>query len=67
MDQSRTLFLFIFVFSICHNSIFLIGKSVDGVQGIQTHGSKMEGPDESTELRRHPWESRFQNGGGLYD
>ena len=29
-------------------------KSVDGVLGIQTCGSKMEGTDESTELWQHP-------------
>ena len=29
-------------------------KSIDGVLGSQTQGSRMEGPDESTELWRHP-------------
>ena len=54
MGQSRPLFLFIFVFSTCHNSIFLFDKSVDGLLRIRTQGGRMEGADESTELRRHP-------------
>ena len=29
-------------------------KSIDGVLGIRTRGSRMEDTDESTELRRHP-------------
>ena len=32
----------------------LIAKSIDGVLGIQTQSGRMEGTDESTELRRHP-------------
>ena len=31
-----------------------IDKSVDGVLGIQTRGSRTEGPDESTKLRWQP-------------
>ena len=29
-------------------------KSLDGVLGIQTRGSRMEGTNESSELQRHP-------------
>ena len=55
MGQSRLLFLFIFVFSTCHNlNSNLIHKSIDGVLGVQTRGGRMEGIDESTELWRHP-------------
>ena len=48
-----SLFLFIFVFTTWNKSIS-IGKSIDGVHGIQTQGSRMEGAVESTELLRHP-------------
>ena len=34
---------------------FKLKKSVDGVLGIRTRGGRMEGANESTELRRHPW------------
>ena len=33
---------------------FKLKKSVDGVLGIRTWGGRMEGANESTELRRHP-------------
>ena len=54
MGQSRPLFLFIFVFSSCHNlkSNFK-SISVDGVLAIRTRGSRVEGADESTELLWH--------------
>ena len=56
MGQSRPLFLFIFVFSTCYN---LNWKSVDGVLGIQTWGGRMEGANESAELRQHPYFTNF--------
>ena len=34
-------------------------KSVDGVLGTQTQGGRMDGPDESTELWRHPMYDTF--------
>ena len=34
-------------------------KSIDGVLGTRTQGSRMVGTDESTELWRHPKRSKF--------
>ena len=52
MSQSRPLFAFL---SFQHVTITIyIDKSVDVVLGIRTQGGRMEGKDESTELRRHP-------------
>ena len=31
-----------------------IDKSIDGVLGIQTQGCRIEGADESTQLRQYP-------------
>ena len=42
------------VFSTCH-------KSIDGVPGIRTQGDKMEGADESTELRQHQGPSLYSS------
>ena len=33
---------------------YKLKKSIDGVLGTRTQGSKMEGADKSTELWRHP-------------
>ena len=51
--------LFFYLFSsFKHITIKIkIDKSVDGVLGIWTQGGRMEGADESTELRRHPFSS----------
>ena len=44
-----------FYFSLFHITQIKYTKSVDGVLGTQTWGGRMEGTDESTELRLHPY------------
>ena len=55
-DQTRPLFVCFSFFS--HNkysrNITVNDKSIDGVLGTQTWGSRMVGADKSTELWRHP-------------
>ena len=50
--------LFLFFFSHCKEkystNLTINYKSIDGVLGTQTRGSRMVGTDESTELWRHP-------------
>ena len=57
MGQTRPL-LFIFAALQCkvkyNTNLTLIDQSIDVVHGIRSQGSRMEGADESTELRRHP-------------
>ena len=56
---NRSLFFRLFA-SFQHVTIQIqIEKSVDGVLGIWTQGSRMEGANESTELWRHPKEFNF--------
>ena len=42
------------LFNTLQFKFFKLKKSVDGVLGIRTRGGRMEGANESTELRRHP-------------
>ena len=46
--------LFFCLFSSFQHVTIQIQKSIDGVLGIWTRGGRMEGTNESTELRRHP-------------
>ena len=52
--------LFVYFPSFSHDTystnLTINDKSVDGVLGTRTRGSRMVGADKSTELcRRHPW------------
>ena len=52
--MGQTLLLLLY-FRSFHTTILTINeKSVDGVFGTWTRGGMMVGPDESTELWRHP-------------
>ena len=55
------LFLFIFVFSTWHKSIYFY-KSIYGVLGTQTRIGSMVGADKSAELWRHPGSHGFMLG-----
>ena len=65
MGQTRPL-LFIFAALQCkvkyNTNLTLIDQSIDVVHGIRSQGSRMEGADESTELRRHPTYLPLQQG-----
>jgi len=68
--QTRPLFLFIFVL-FSHRvdkystNLTIIEKSIDGMLGSWTRGSRMEGADESTELWRDPTLSQMKEENGL--
>ena len=49
MGKSQPLFVYFHPFLITI-SIVKLEKSVDGVLGIRTHGHRMEGTDDTTEL-----------------
>ena len=58
------LFLLIFILFSHHmdkysTNLTINEKSIDGMLGSQTQGSRMEGADESTELWQHPFVSKF--------
>ena len=55
MGQSRPLFVYFCPFLITI-SILQIEKGLDGVLMIRTHGHRMLGTDETTELWRLPWD-----------
>ena len=54
MGQSRPLFVYFCSFLITISIQIQIEKSIDVVLGIRTHGRRMVGIDETTELWRPP-------------
>ena len=54
MGQTRPLFVYFrFMSHIARTNLTINYKSIDGDTGSRTWGGRMEGADESTELRRH--------------
>ena len=60
-ETRRPLFVYFSFFSHDNyiTNLTINDKSVDGVLGTQTQGGRMDGPDESTELWRHPMYDTF--------
>ena len=58
MGQNRSLFLYFCSFLTMQDRysthLTVNDKSIDGMLGSQTRGSRMEGADESNEIWRHP-------------
>ena len=54
MGQNRPLIVYFCPFHNGKTDLTINDKSVVGVLGTRTRSGRMEGTDESTELRRHP-------------